>query len=249
MNQQGTLIVRPICGRLTRDTDFFTKMDPYCVVALGSQKQKTRVAVSAGKTPNWQDQLVFKKTFEDSLKIEVWDYDSNSRDDLVGEGYVTVQRVTSTPNWEDWVEVVHKGRKAGDIKLSVTFTPDSSAVGYNHYGNAPQPAYPMYPPQMQGAYPAYPPSVVYVNYTPPPAFPGPLPAYGGYPPPPPPNYGGYQTMPAQQFSHPGPPPNAPYGQPPNPPYGQPPYGQPPNPAYGQYPPPPQQGYQTYQGFH
>ena len=71
MNQTGTFIIRPICAKLTRDTDLFTKMDPYCVVTLGNQKQKTRVASGAGKSPNWQDQLVFKRNFEDAFHIVV----------------------------------------------------------------------------------------------------------------------------------------------------------------------------------
>ena len=89
MNQTGNIIVRPICARLLRDTDTFSKMDPYCVITLGNQKQKTRVAPSAGKTPNWQESLVFKRTYEDVFKIEVWDYDGNSRDDLVGDASVS----------------------------------------------------------------------------------------------------------------------------------------------------------------
>lgn len=45
----GTLIVKPLYGRLTHDTESFGSMDPFCVVKIGSQNQKTNVANGAGK--------------------------------------------------------------------------------------------------------------------------------------------------------------------------------------------------------
>ncbi|OMJ87105.1 hypothetical protein SteCoe_11255 [Stentor coeruleus] len=224
MNQHGTLIIRPICARMTRDTDFLSKMDPYCIITLGSQKQKTRIASGAGKMPSWQDQFVFKKTYEDTISVAVWDYDSNSRDDLVGEAVVPIGRILSTPNWDDWVELAYRGKKSGDIRLSTTFTPDQQ-VGmqggpqviyqqvYNPMpGNIGYPSYPIIPPQLQGmGYPPPPPQ--FGAYGLPVPIPGPMP---GYPPqmmygiPQQTPYPGTYTQP-----YPGPPP--PYGYPP-PPY-------------------------------
>lgn len=34
----GTLIVKPLKAKLTRDTEFLGKMDPYCKVLLGNQQ-------------------------------------------------------------------------------------------------------------------------------------------------------------------------------------------------------------------
>ena len=31
----GTIIVKPMSGKLTRDTEFMGKMDPFCVCKLG----------------------------------------------------------------------------------------------------------------------------------------------------------------------------------------------------------------------
>jgi hypothetical protein len=222
--QPGTLIVRPICARLTRDTDFFTKMDPYCVVTFGTQRQKTRVASGAGKNPSWSEQFVFKRTFEDTLQISVYDYDSTSKDDIVGEGAVSVQKVTATPNWEDWVELQHRGRKAGEVRLSCTFSPD---VGMAQQGLPP--AYPAFPPQ-------YAPMG---GFAPPPAYGMAPPSYG-----PPPGYG----MPPPAYAPPpsyGPPP----AFPPPPMYGMPPPGYPPQFMPGPPPPyPPQPGYPPYRQY-
>ena len=45
----GNLIIKPLSGKLTRDTDTFSKMDPYCVIFFGNEKKQTKVANEAGK--------------------------------------------------------------------------------------------------------------------------------------------------------------------------------------------------------
>ena len=42
MATSGTLRVEIIEARLTRDTEFFSKMDPYAVIQTRQQKFKTR---------------------------------------------------------------------------------------------------------------------------------------------------------------------------------------------------------------
>ena len=114
----GNLIVRPICAKLTRDTESFGSMDPYCIVCLGTEKQRSRVADGAGKFPNWQDQFVFRRTNQDQIIIQVWDKDSASSDDMVGEGNLVLNSILGSKSWEDWVEIRHRGRKAGDVRLN-----------------------------------------------------------------------------------------------------------------------------------
>lgn len=33
----GTLLIKPLSAKLTRDTETFGKMDPYCLIRLGGQ--------------------------------------------------------------------------------------------------------------------------------------------------------------------------------------------------------------------
>ena len=40
-------------ARLTRDTDFFTKMDPYATLQTKKQTYKTRTMQGGGKIPKW----------------------------------------------------------------------------------------------------------------------------------------------------------------------------------------------------
>lgn len=68
----GTLIVRPLFGRLTHDTETFGRMDPYCKVTIGANSQQTKQAEDAGKNPNWQGaNFSFRITNEDILNVEV----------------------------------------------------------------------------------------------------------------------------------------------------------------------------------
>ena len=54
MATTGMLTINVIEAKLTRDTEFFSKMDPYCVLECRMQKFRTRTLQGAGKTPKWQ---------------------------------------------------------------------------------------------------------------------------------------------------------------------------------------------------
>lgn len=152
---QSSLVVRPICAKLTHDTEVFSKMDPYCIVTLGSQRQRTRTCNSAGKFPNWNESLVFSRTVEDILLIAVMD-DDIGRDDLVGETTFPLARMAGMGTFEDWLQLSYKGRRAGEVRVGVQL---ANVAGGMQYGGYSAPAYSPYPP--------------------PPAFPG----YAAYPPP------------------------------------------------------------------
>ena len=52
-SQQGKIRLHLVDARLTRDTEWIGKMDPYCKIETRSQRLKTRVIDGAGKTPRW----------------------------------------------------------------------------------------------------------------------------------------------------------------------------------------------------
>ncbi|CAG9333549.1 unnamed protein product [Blepharisma stoltei] len=178
----GTLIIRPICAKLTHDTETFGRMDPYCVITVGRQKHRTVVAKSAGKFPNWEDQLSYMKTNEDTMKIEVWDKDTASSDDLIGETTLALNTVISKSNYEEWVPLTYKGRKAGEIRLNIVFRPSgpppsvhgipANLVNMGGRQYAPMPAPYQYPPQ---TYPQAPPQSMYPTLSP--MQPPPMPYY------------------------------------------------------------------------
>ena len=85
MNKR-TIRIHPVCAKLKKDQDFFGKMDPYCEVTVGQQKKKTSVAKDAGKTPVWNDELVFDiGGHERIVTFHIYDKDMVSRNDYICE--------------------------------------------------------------------------------------------------------------------------------------------------------------------
>ena len=81
MATSGSLRVEVIEAKLTRDTEFFSKMDPYCVLSTRQQKYKTRTLQGAGKTPKW-DQVfdIDVKYVGDDMVIQIMDEDVTASD-------------------------------------------------------------------------------------------------------------------------------------------------------------------------
>lgn len=70
--------------------------DPYCIIYVGNEKQRTKTCSGGGKNPQWQDTFQFNST-DPNLRVEVWDDDTFS-DDKIGEGRVNLQQCYSNPN-------------------------------------------------------------------------------------------------------------------------------------------------------
>ena len=114
-NTPGVLIVKPISARLTRDTDTFGKMDPYCIFKIGTMKQTSKTHSSGGKMPKWNDILTFNITNADKMQVEVWDKDSASSDDLVGIALIDLKQVTQSAGSTNRYPLTYKGRSSGEI--------------------------------------------------------------------------------------------------------------------------------------
>jgi hypothetical protein len=79
-----SIIIKPISGMLTKDTDMFGKMDPYVVCMIGQQKQRTATHSGGGKKPQWQTTLQFQvQQMESVMRVAVFD-DDLGKDDLIG---------------------------------------------------------------------------------------------------------------------------------------------------------------------
>lgn len=78
--------IRPVGASLTRDTEVIGKMDPYCVLTLGTEKHQTKHKNEAGKEVQWDETFTFLNTGGTNvLNVAVWDKDVTTSD-LVGEG-------------------------------------------------------------------------------------------------------------------------------------------------------------------
>jgi hypothetical protein len=126
---RGKLSLKVIQARLTRDTEFFGKMNPYCVVKLGDFKTQTNTHKSGGKFPSWSNEFMLSVETDDSLIAEVWNT-GLLNDDLVGTATVDLRLAFRDANEvADWYEIIFKGRKAGLIRLEMKLEAMTSYYG------------------------------------------------------------------------------------------------------------------------
>ena len=82
--QIGTLLLKVIQAKLTRNTETVGKMDPYCTVTLKDQKFQTNFVKNAVLTPQWNEEFELKvHNISDEILLQIMDKDWNSGDDIV----------------------------------------------------------------------------------------------------------------------------------------------------------------------
>ena len=122
MFNPGTLIVKPQSADLLEDLDTFGKMDPFVKVTIGSNSQQTPPANGMGKKPSWNSVLTFKIAGEKAIEVSLWDYDSLTSNDYIGECTVQLQDVVSRGNFSNWYEVKKDGKSAGKVFLTFQYS-------------------------------------------------------------------------------------------------------------------------------
>ena len=140
----GNLVVKPLYGKLTHDTEIFGKMDPKCVLTIGAQKFTTQKANDMGKNPTWSDTFSFRITNEELMDVNVWDADSVGQDDMIGQGSVAVATMQKQGKGTLQCNLTYKGKAAGQVTLDVDFHPDAKkdaggAAGGYPVGGMPYP--------------------------------------------------------------------------------------------------------------
>ncbi|KAL8129214.1 hypothetical protein V2J09_018369 [Rumex salicifolius] len=216
------------CTKL-KDTEWFSRQDPFVCLEYGSTKFRTRTCTDGGKTPVFQEKFVFTLIQGlTEINVVVWNSNTVYNHDFIGSGKIQLQDVLAR-GYDDrcWPIQTRSGRFAGEVKLIMHYTqPNAPAPSYGPaYIAAPQPmAYTVPPPP--------PPVPMYTNAAYQPPYVQPTPAYQTPMPPCTSPYPSYPPPPQQQL-YPPPPHGYPTTTYPPPPSLAPPYGQ-----YGAYPTPP-----------
>ena len=86
--------------------------------------KKSKTHQEAGKYPTWNDSFTFLRNSENFLSIEVWDEDTVSADDLVGETSIALGETFEKKKTQNWHVLSYKGKEAGKILVSLEFVPD-----------------------------------------------------------------------------------------------------------------------------
>ena len=129
----GKLTITLIEAKFTRDTDLIRKMDPYVKFKSRDQIFKSGVVKKGGKKPSWSEDNVFEidvKYLGDDLHFVAKD-DDTGKDEKIGDGEQKLSAFCCQPEWDEWFEVEHKGRRAGKLHLSSKWEPVNEE-SHNH---------------------------------------------------------------------------------------------------------------------
>ena len=130
---KGELIVWPKQASLQKNLDLVGKMDPYCIITCGGEKNKTSVHNKGGKQPIWgkptdKFSFVVDPLKGDHFHLEIWDEDKGSADDFSSELDMPLKFIIGKANGKEhteWFEVFDKKKKtAGKIEIMFQFKPD-----------------------------------------------------------------------------------------------------------------------------
>ena len=124
MATSGKLKVNVVEARLERDTEWFGKMDPYCLITHRMQKLRTKENTDGGKTPVWNEMIeIDVKYVGDDIEIAVMDSETLGTDKLIGNIICKASGLTVNGGLDDWWQITHEGKPCGKIHLSCKWEP------------------------------------------------------------------------------------------------------------------------------
>lgn len=124
------IVVRALDANLLNDADFLDRMvltsssqDPYLVIYCGGERKQSTVREEGGRNPRWGDTFTFNRSGDPMIRVQIWDKDTFSADDMVGEGQANIMGVLNSPPGMAAtipVDLFNQGRPAGRVNLSVS---------------------------------------------------------------------------------------------------------------------------------
>ena len=118
----GLLAININTAVLTRSTEMFGKMNPFCQVVIGTQLKRTTTHKKGGKNPNFRGEVLeFDVTNEMELKISIYDEEKIKAHDLVGEAVFNILEVTKGELKQKPIELNFKGKMVGTVYVDFDF--------------------------------------------------------------------------------------------------------------------------------
>uniref|UniRef100_A0A0E0E451 C2 domain-containing protein n=1 Tax=Oryza meridionalis TaxID=40149 RepID=A0A0E0E451_9ORYZ len=95
MSIQGQILEVRVTGcRKLRDTEFFTRQDPYVCIDYATNKFRTRTCTDGGRNPTFDEK--FHIPLIEGLReltVTVWNSNTLTHDDFIGNGRVQLHKV------------------------------------------------------------------------------------------------------------------------------------------------------------
>ena len=109
-------------AKLTHDTEFFKKMDPYVEVTYLNQSFKTPILHNCGKNPKWEESFIVDVKDENALvSIDVFDYETGTTDNLIGSRKLKMSNLTENGGVNKWFIIRYDNSVGGEIHIKTSF--------------------------------------------------------------------------------------------------------------------------------
>jgi len=125
----GNFIFRPKEANLTHDTNLITRMDPYCVFLVGTDKIETDVCKHGGKNPTWNEDIIVPAPEQSMMMVKVMDRDKITSDDHIGSFSLDLKEIESQGFVSKWYPLFYKNKAAGEILVESEFKPGLPTEG------------------------------------------------------------------------------------------------------------------------
>lgn len=130
-NTGGHLVLHVEEAKVTRDTETFGTMDPYCEIKFNGKTTKTPVKTDAGKTPKWNFRMELE--VEDVMApilFKVMNKNLMSDDQICHTQDLKIYNLLGPNNGmtEDF-HTYYEKKDRGTIKIRSQFTPNAPAAG------------------------------------------------------------------------------------------------------------------------
>lgn len=114
-------VIKVLYANLTRITE--AKQDPFCKIELDTQKFQTTVKENTPTKPIWEETFTLIKLEKlTKLKVSIWDWDSPTKSDLIGEGEYDLKPLKLEEKKNISIEIFFKSKKAGTVFMDVCYT-------------------------------------------------------------------------------------------------------------------------------
>ena len=109
-----------LCGEFLNSKDPYGKMDPYIKMSCGPHNFLSTTKKGAGLHAIWNREYFFLPTDdldESRVKIEAWDWDLITANDLIGQTSVSIEELESKVSHE--IPISKNGLPEGHIRVMV----------------------------------------------------------------------------------------------------------------------------------
>ena len=99
--------------------------DPYLIITCGNMKKRSKVQTMT-LNPQWHEDFDFffaAKTTVPNMDLEMWDRDTNARDDFMGKGSLAIGALLDLRPRQEWVRMKNGSRDTGRVQVFMQMEP------------------------------------------------------------------------------------------------------------------------------